>query len=126
MFYKLIFPSLQMELSENHSYIPDFLQVCQFPDHAVEGLQFHINPNRRPQNEHARRYNLSLKEVSVLKDSESNADAGFVLRKRGGGLTTISETHRSKDPLHFVLFFPHGTDGWHNQLKQKYVFDISN
>jgi len=41
-------------------------------------------------------------------------------------LQVISETHRSWDPLHYVLMFPYGTDGFHldiqnNQFNQKCV-----
>src|SRR5256885_10227862 len=35
------------------------------------------------------------------------------LRLRKGGLQRISETHPSYDPLHYVLLFPRGDDGWH-------------
>jgi len=38
------------------------------------------------------------------------------LKESGGELQTISESHRSYDPLQYVLFFPFGCDGWHHQL----------
>ncbi len=31
---------------------------------------------------------------------------------RGGGLWRISDLHLAYDPLHFVLFHPHGELGW--------------
>ncbi len=31
---------------------------------------------------------------------------------RGGGLWRISDLHPAYDPLHFVLFHPHGEPGW--------------
>ena len=34
------------------------------------------------------------------------------------GLHLILETHRSWDPLHYVLMFPYGTDGFHLDVEQ--------
>jgi len=34
------------------------------------------------------------------------------VRARGGGLWRISDLHPAYDPLHFVLFHPHGEPGW--------------
>ncbi len=34
------------------------------------------------------------------------------MRARGGGLLRISDLHSTYDPLHFVLFHPHGELGW--------------
>ena len=54
-------------------------------------------------------YNSGLTEISVLIDEESvPRDIEVHL-----GLQTIADTHQSHDPLHFVLLFPYGTDGWH-------------
>jgi len=35
---------------------------------------------------------------------------------RGGGLWRISDAHCAYDPLHFVLFHPHGEPGWHPNI----------
>ncbi len=35
---------------------------------------------------------------------------------RGGGLWRISDAHCVYDPLHFVLFHPHGEPGWHPNI----------
>ncbi len=34
------------------------------------------------------------------------------MRARGDGLWRISDLHPAYDPLHFVLFHPHGEPGW--------------
>ena len=99
-------------------YIKDFNQICNISFAEVDNLRFFIDPHKRPLSEHSRRYNYSLTEVSVLKDSTAQP-AQLVLHKKGGGFEVITEVHRSKDPLHFVLFFPFGTNGWHSDLKQK-------
>ncbi len=35
---------------------------------------------------------------------------------RGGGLWRISDAHFAYDPLHFVLFHPHGEPDWHPNI----------
>jgi hypothetical protein len=44
----------------------------------------------------------------------SNRD--ILLSKREGSLQKISELHPSYDPLHYVLLFPRGDDGWHTNI----------
>ena len=86
-----------------------------FSAEEVTQAQFVINADARPAGEHERRYNRGFSEVSVLMN-DVPGQRDVVLHLRGGGLTTVSDTHRSYDPLHFVLLFPHGTDGWHLAL----------
>ena len=79
-----------------------------------------INETKRPSGEHSRRYNRPLSDevaVQMLNDTTNNRD--IVLHYRDGGLKHISELHRSYDPLQYPLLFPHGTDGWHANLKQQ-------
>ncbi len=38
------------------------------------------------------------------------------MRARGGGLWRINDAHFAYDPLHFVLFHPHGELGWHPNI----------
>ena len=52
-------------------------------------------------------------EVTVLM-LEGQLEKGCVqLRRRDGPTHRIDFNHRSFDPLHFVLLFPCGDDGWH-------------
>lgn len=107
---------LQAELRNCNPYVQDFIQACDMPAHDVDHAQLVISESARPQGEHARRYNRGFKEVSVLIGNEPGR-RDFVLQLRQGGLKTIADTHRASDPLHFVLLFPTGTDGWHLGLK---------
>ena len=66
----------------------------------------------------ARRYNLpTVDEIAaVVPDDGSQrvrADRDIVVCLQGGGLRRISNLHPSYLPLHYVLFFPHGEEGWH-------------
>lgn len=40
----------------------------------------------------------------------------ILLSLREGGIKRISELHPSYDPLHYVLLFPRGDDGWHTDI----------
>lgn len=60
-------------------------------------------------------------EVGILIVQNDNDDTAtrrdVVIQQRGGSSHRISNTHRSYDPLEYVLLFPYGEDGWHPQLK---------
>ena len=77
-----------------------------------------INEAKRPVGEHSRRYNSPLSdEVGILMPNDNVHNRDIILHYRDGGLQHISELHRGYDPLQYPLLFPHGTDGWHINLK---------
>jgi len=49
-------------------------------------------------------------------DVEGNNPRDIRVRARGGGLWRISNAHYAYDPLHFVLFHPHGEPDWHPNI----------
>ena len=77
-----------------------------------------INETKRPSDEHSRRYNRPFSdEVAALMPNDATNSRDIVLHYRDSGLKCISELHRSYDPLQYPPLFPHGTDGWHANLK---------
>ncbi len=48
-------------------------------------------------------------------DGDSNP-RDIRVRARGGGLWRINDAHCAYDPLHFVMFHPHGEPGWHPNI----------
>ena len=52
-------------------------------------------------------------------DADVRPKRSVAIRSRGGPLHDIDETHRAFDPLHFVLLFPYGCDGWTPGLHQR-------
>ncbi|GFR65167.1 hypothetical protein ElyMa_003649400 [Elysia marginata] len=73
---------------------------------------------KTPQNGHARSYNLpkNLSEIAALLPGDSTGNLDIILRCREGDgqeLKRINTCHRSYDPLHYILMFPTGCDGWH-------------
>ena len=109
---------LQNLMIEVNPFVKDFLHVCEISDEDIKDGKLVISCKARPDGEHERRYNKqeSLAEVSVLTNSESG---DLVLRKRGGGLQTISDLNPSCQPLHFTLLFPYGTKGYNEADKKK-------
>jgi len=49
-------------------------------------------------------------------DPEGSNPRDIRVRARGEGLWRISDAHCAYDPLHFVLFHPHGEPGWHPNI----------
>ena len=57
-------------------------------------------------------------EIAVILPGDGTAPdrRDIILRSRSshpGSLTRIDDGHPAYAPLHYVLLFPHGTDGWH-------------
>jgi len=83
--------------------------------------------DRRPTNEHRGRYNLPTtnEEIAILIPGETRAAHSVVVQPRAGadrsitGLQLIPETHRSWDPLQYVLLFPYGTEGFHLDIDKQ-------
>ncbi len=46
------------------------------------------------------------------------------MHARGGGLWRISDLHPTYDPLHFVLFHPHGKADWQSGMPHAIVAPI--
>jgi hypothetical protein len=49
-------------------------------------------------------------------DLEGSNPRDIRVRARGGGLWRINDAHFAYDPLHFVLFHPHGEPDWHPNI----------
>ena len=96
----------------------DFLHIAELDENNSTDFTFVINPDAKPKDEHSRVHNYNLHEVAVLT-SEVPSNLDIVVHRRSGSLSIVSDIHRSFDPLHFVLLFPLGTEGWHCKLQQK-------
>ena len=76
-------------------------------------LRVVIHEDKRPANQHPRRYNaLAGGEIGILMPNEPNAVRDIVLHQRDGHLQHISELHRSYDSRQYPLLFPYGGDGY--------------
>jgi hypothetical protein len=66
----------------------------------------------------ARRYNLpTVEEIAAVVPGDGSENVriycDIILCLQGGGLCWISNLHPFYLPLHYVLFFLHGEEGWH-------------
>ncbi|PKC00614.1 hypothetical protein RhiirA5_382331 [Rhizophagus irregularis] len=64
------------------------------------------------------RYNApTASEVATIMVGDGHelyiANRDILLQMHDGGLQRILEIHPSYDPLHYILLFPRGDDGWH-------------
>ena len=104
-------------------------------DLPAENLSVVIHEDKRPGNQHARRYNApNGDEVGILMPNEPTSNRDILLHQRDGLVKHISELHRAYDPLQYPIFFPYGTDGYSIYLttdkgkkvtqKQYYLYHI--
>ena len=115
--------ALQHALHTDNSYVQDFITAGElFEEEPATPVELVLSRDARPADAHARQYDpattggrgqpRSFAEVTVLM-LEGQLETGCVqLRRRDGPLYRINFNHRSFDPLHFVLLFPCGDDGW--------------
>jgi hypothetical protein len=106
-------------LHANNSYIQSFKAAIEIDCVENVNIVLHANKKMKPTNEHCRRYNLPVQsEVAALLPGESHSNLDIIIHCRDGALQRINAVHRSYDPLHYVLLFPEGTDGWQLGLKR--------
>jgi len=111
-----ILKCFQESLHANNSYVRSFksaVEVCKTNDVKI------VLHAKKPvaQNEHSRTLNLpSTSEVAALIPGDAIGNLDVIVRCRSGDgqeLRRINTCHRAYDPLHYVLMFPFGCDGWH-------------
>ena len=112
---------LQSEPRETHGYVADFISIAEMDDETFDEHRFVIDPARRPHGAAPGSYNLpagaGLHEISMLYRDHAARTGSLAVRQRGDGkLDEIPLTNRACDPLHFVLLFPRGTDGWFDSI----------
>ena len=99
----------KVSLKQCNPYVHDFIQICELNECDLLNAKVVINPKAKLINEHMRVHNVNLNELAILSDETASSN-DIVVRKRGWGLSEVSDTHRSYDPLHFVLLFPMGSE----------------
>ena len=104
---------LQDMLHQHNGYVRGLRSALELPPPGErQDTKIILNAQRRPATEHVRRFNLpETGEAALLMPDEPHGARDIVLHHRDGQLERISECHRSYDPLHYVLLYPHGTEG---------------
>ena len=105
---------LQEMLRLCNPYVKDYCSVSKLPDEFVQEHKFVLRYDKKPTKEdHERVFNApTCNEIALVALNEEIRPADVQLHLQGGGLQTLNDTHRSFDPLRFVLLFPYGEEGW--------------
>ena len=108
-----------------NAYLNSYITIQEQIDagNILPNVRVGIHADKRPDGEHARRYNLPTSNEIAILMPESSGEAipersrmvvcNFRAQQGVLELQTFNETHRSYDPLQYPCLFPYGTDGWH-------------
>ena len=90
---------LKEELKDSNPYMKDFLQICYIPADQWNNATFGILERKKPTNAPPKIYILhNLTKVSIMVPYQPKS-RDIVLYRRGGGISTLKDHHKSADPL---------------------------
>ncbi len=120
---RALFRNLASMLNQNNTYVQSLMSLHELAlDNApTDRYKFVIHADERPTNEHVCRYNgPSCSEVAALIPGNEDGMIGkrdILVKKRGQAnsngnevLGKVGISHRSYDPLSYVMQFPNGTN----------------
>ncbi|GBN91323.1 hypothetical protein AVEN_133420-1 [Araneus ventricosus] len=86
---------------------------------STDQCKFIIRADKTPVGEQECRFNGPLvNDVAIVMVADGSDRRDGIIPKRGEGLESIAETHRSYDSLQYPIIFWQGEDGYHFYLKQ--------
>ena len=106
---------LQDVIHRENPYIKEFKSALAFTsDVPPTHLKFSLRSERQPAGgEHRGTYNLpQAQEIAVLSIDEEADQRDIVIQTVDGAFSKMKPNHRSYDSFHYILLFPHGTDGY--------------
>ncbi|CAB4488149.1 unnamed protein product [Rhizophagus irregularis] len=115
----MILGELQQMLHDINPYVNQFRQAGNLLKHNPSlDLKLVITNNRTKD---PRRYNTpNASEVAAIMIGNGqeieHQNRDIVLQPHEGNIKRISELHCAYTPLHYVLMFPRGEDGWHPKI----------
>ena len=109
-------------LIANNPFVPLYKQAYQIMQESPPELQSNFQMSLvLQQGDDHHQYNLpTVEEIATIipgtgeEDVDHNRD--IVLCYKRGGLCNISHLHPLYAPLHYVLLFPKGNQGWHRYI----------
>ena len=114
-----ILSKLQECLKKVNPYIKSLRYAAEFSEENPD-VKIVLHADKKPKDEHVRKYNLpSGSEIAVIMPGDQEGPRDVVIQHKGGNLQTINSLHRSYDPLHYVLLFPGGDDGYTDSIPKK-------
>ncbi|UZO22173.1 uncharacterized protein OCT59_014543 [Rhizophagus irregularis] len=115
----MILGELQQMLHDINPYVNQFRQAGNLLKHNPSlDLKLVITNNRTKD---PQRYNTpNASEVAAIMIGNGqeieHQNRDIVLQPHEGNIKQISELHCAYTPLHYVLMFPRGEDGWHPKI----------
>ena len=104
---------LQEELHSCNSHTRSFKAAIKLDTRENLKVILHAKKALKLQEAHCRIYKLpSASEVAAIIPSTCIGNLDVIVHCRDGQLTRINMCHRSYNSLHYILLFPHGTNGW--------------
>jgi len=119
---------LQTMLHASNPWVQDFVMAGELMQtDLVDEAELIISRDVRPVDAQARQFDPPnggvrrvFQEVTVLVGEQRLTDAtnggAIRLTRRDGNVWNIDYSNRAHDPLHFVLMFPLGDEGWHYDM----------
>src|SRR6202158_3044945 len=118
----VVMGELQEMLNAVNPFVPLYRQAYQIMQETPPQLQANLSVAivLEP-GEDRRRYNLpTVDEVAAIipghGEEEVDENRQIALRYKDGGLRFMSHLHPLYSPLHYVLLFPKGDQGFHNKI----------
>ena len=113
-----VIQTLQKMLHQVNPYIHSFKSAIDLGNIGEYKLCLISERNKIPKDGHTRTYNLpdGCEVAAIMPGDIGNLDV--IITTRGGVLWRINQIHRSYDPLHYVLLYPHGEDGYQLGLRR--------
>ena len=127
-----IMTQLSNYVSANNIYAHTFVTAAAALGQQANTARIVIHAEERPADVHERRGNAQVvSEMAIIVTGNETVyvrDMILTLHpEQGGGIKRIHHCHRSRDPLHYVLFFPDGRpDGYHLGMKKKVGNTLKN
>jgi hypothetical protein len=117
---------LQAMLNDVHPYVPLYKQAYQImmEKPPEEQANVHARIISQPTADHHRYNLLTADEVAAIipgsgeEDIDKNREIILCLKApaHDGSLKRISHLNPLYSPLHYVILFPHGEQGWHTNI----------
>jgi len=118
---------LQIMLSINHRYANCFQHARDILDDYPDAPEAVVRLRVLPGQQSTVYAGPTSDEVAVILpgDGTSPERRDIVLRERSdtNSLARIDDGHPAYAPLHYVLLFPHGTHGWHEDMHHVAISD---
>ncbi|KAH9916490.1 uncharacterized protein B0H18DRAFT_850728, partial [Fomitopsis serialis] len=117
-----VMSDIQDALMQVNPLIPLYKQAYQIIREKPANEQVHVEAHIILEaSADKRRYNLpTIEEVAAVipgsGDEDIDKHRDIVLRLQGGGLKRVSNLHPLYLPLHYVMLFPRGDQGWHMNI----------